>query len=67
LHQAVQLHKQRQIYLTSKPFWHGAMTDEVLQANKFLVRAHYDAVANSHDPAAIRAQIAPDFYDHGQR
>ncbi len=43
------------------------MTDAVLQANKSLVRAHYDAVTNSHNPDAIRAQIAPDFYDHAAR
>jgi len=35
-----------------------------LQANKALVLAHYDAVTNGHDPAAIHAQIAPDFFDH---
>jgi hypothetical protein len=40
------------------------MTDAVLQANKALVRAHYDAVTNSHNPDAIRAQMALDFYDH---
>jgi|SRR5947209_5403093 len=42
------------------------MTD-VLQANKSLVRAHYDAVTNSHNPDAIRTQITSDFYDHGAR
>jgi steroid delta-isomerase-like uncharacterized protein len=38
-------------------------------ANKALVRAHYDAVTNGHDPDAIRAQVAEDFFDHsaGQR
>jgi steroid delta-isomerase-like uncharacterized protein len=43
------------------------MTDAVLQANKALVRAHYDAVTNSHNPDAIRAQMAFDFYDHAAR
>jgi predicted ester cyclase len=33
-------------------------------ANKALILAHYDAVTNSHDPDAIRAQVAPDFFDH---
>ena len=40
------------------------MFDPVLEANKALVLAHYDAVANRHDPDAIRArqgqnEIAP--------
>jgi steroid delta-isomerase-like uncharacterized protein len=35
-----------------------------LAANKALVLAHYDAVTNRHDPDAIRAQVAPDFFDH---
>jgi len=43
------------------------MADPVLQANKALVRAHYDAITNSHDPDAIRAQMALDFYDHAAR
>jgi steroid delta-isomerase-like uncharacterized protein len=43
------------------------MTDAVLRANKALVRAHYDAVTNSHDPDAIRAQVALNFYDHAAR
>ena len=43
------------------------MTKQVLEANKALVRAHYDAVTNNHDPDAIRAQVAPDFYDHAAR
>jgi len=41
------------------------MSDPVLEANKALVLAHYDAVTNSHDPDAIRAQVSSDFYDHG--
>ena len=41
------------------------MSDPVLEANKALVLAHYDAVTNSHDPDAIRAQVTSDFYDHG--
>src|SRR5262245_62849650 len=36
-----------------------------LEANKALVLAHYDAVTNSHDPDAIRTQVASDFFDHG--
>ncbi|WP_407148357.1 ester cyclase [Bradyrhizobium sp. ORS 86] len=40
------------------------MSDTSLDANKALVLAHYDAVTNGHDPDAIRAQIAPDFFDH---
>jgi len=40
------------------------MTSSVLDANKALVRAHYDAVTNGHDPDAIRAQISSDFFDH---
>ena len=35
-----------------------------LEANKALVRAHYDAVINAFDADAIRAQVADDFYDH---
>jgi steroid delta-isomerase-like uncharacterized protein len=41
------------------------MTSKTLEANKALIRAHYDAVTNGHDPAAIRTQVAPDFFDHG--
>jgi steroid delta-isomerase-like uncharacterized protein len=37
---------------------------EDTEANKALVRAHYDAVTNSHDPDTIRRQVAADFYDH---
>jgi len=40
------------------------MSTADLQANKALVLAHYDAVTNGHDPAAIHAQVAPDFFDH---
>lgn len=39
-------------------------TNSVLDANKALVRAHYDAVTNSHDPDAIRRQVTGDFVDH---
>jgi steroid delta-isomerase-like uncharacterized protein len=35
-----------------------------LEANKSLVRAHYDSVTNRFDPEAIRAQVHPDFFDH---
>ncbi|WGS21998.1 MULTISPECIES: ester cyclase [unclassified Bradyrhizobium] len=40
------------------------MSNATLDANKALVLAHYDAVTNGHDPDAIRAQLAPDFFDH---
>jgi steroid delta-isomerase-like uncharacterized protein len=40
------------------------MTDTTLEANKALIRAHYDAVTNSHRPDAIRAQVASEFFDH---
>lgn len=43
------------------------MTDAIVQANKFLLQAHYDAGTNGHHPDAIDAQIAPDFYDHAAR
>lgn len=40
------------------------MSNPTLDANKALVLAHYDAVANRHDPDVIRVQLAPDFFDH---
>lgn len=40
------------------------MSNAILDANKALVLAHYDAVSNGHDPDAIRAQLAPAFFDH---
>ncbi|MEY9208429.1 ester cyclase [Bradyrhizobium elkanii] len=40
------------------------MSNATIDANKALVLAHYDAVTNRHDPEAIRAQLAPDFFDH---
>ncbi|MBR0870280.1 ester cyclase [Bradyrhizobium tropiciagri] len=40
------------------------MSNATLDANKALVLAHCDAVTNRHDPDAIRAQLAPDFFDH---
>jgi steroid delta-isomerase-like uncharacterized protein len=40
------------------------MPASTLEANKALVLAHYDAVTNSHDPEAIRAQVSTDFFDH---
>jgi len=43
---------------------HRFMSDTSPEANKALVLAHYDAVTNSHDPDAIRAQLAPNFFDH---
>jgi steroid delta-isomerase-like uncharacterized protein len=44
------------------------MTDEN-EANKALIRAHYQATTNDFDPAAIDRQVGDDFYDHvaGQR
>lgn len=35
-----------------------------LEANKALVRAHYDAVINAFDADAIHAQVLDDFYVH---
>jgi steroid delta-isomerase-like uncharacterized protein len=35
-----------------------------LEANKALIRAHYDATLNRFDSAAIAEQVADDFYDH---
>jgi len=35
------------------------------EANKALIRAHYDATSNAYKPAAIERQIAADFVDHG--
>jgi steroid delta-isomerase-like uncharacterized protein len=35
------------------------------EANKALIRAHYDATANSFKPSAIDRQVAADFVDHG--
>lgn len=40
------------------------MSAAILDANKELVLAHDDAVANRHNPDAIRAQLAPGFFDH---
>jgi len=33
-------------------------------ANKALIRAHYQATTNDFDPAAIDRQVGEDFYDH---
>jgi steroid delta-isomerase-like uncharacterized protein len=35
------------------------------EANKALIREHYDATINAFRPAAIDRQIAADFVDHG--
>jgi steroid delta-isomerase-like uncharacterized protein len=35
------------------------------EANKALIREHYDATTNAFKPAAIDRQIAADFVDHG--
>jgi steroid delta-isomerase-like uncharacterized protein len=34
-------------------------------ANKALIRAHYDSTANAYRPSVIERQVAPDFVDHG--
>jgi len=34
------------------------------EANKALIRAHYQATTNDFDPAAIDRQVGEDFYDH---
>jgi steroid delta-isomerase-like uncharacterized protein len=36
------------------------------EANKALIRAHYDAAANSYRPSVIDRQVAADFVDHAQ-
>jgi len=35
------------------------------EANKALIRAHYDSTANAYKPSVIDRQVAPDFVDHG--
>ena len=35
------------------------------EANKALIREHYDATTNAFKPAAIDRQVAADFVDHG--
>jgi steroid delta-isomerase-like uncharacterized protein len=35
-----------------------------IEANKALIRAHYDSTLNRFDSAAIAEQVADDFYDH---
>jgi steroid delta-isomerase-like uncharacterized protein len=35
------------------------------EANKALIREHYDATSNAYRPAAIDRQVAADFIDHG--
>ena len=34
-------------------------------ANKALIRAHYDSAANAYKPSVIDRQVAADFVDHG--
>jgi steroid delta-isomerase-like uncharacterized protein len=34
-------------------------------ANKALIRSHYDRLVNRHDLTAADEQLAPDFVDHG--
>src|SRR4051812_47047081 len=36
------------------------------EANKALIRAHYDSTANGYKPSVIDRQVAADFVDHGQ-
>src|SRR5262249_437867 len=43
--------------------WGTAMNQS--EANKALIREHYDATTNAFKPAAIDRQIAADFVDHG--
>lgn len=38
---------------------------DLTDANKALIRAHYEATINRFDPARIDQQVAPDFIDHG--
>ena len=35
-------------------------------ANKALIRAHYDSAANAYRPSVIDRQVAADFVDHAQ-
>ncbi|MHC1946676.1 ester cyclase [Bradyrhizobium sp. UFLA06-06] len=58
--------RMRRILLFLQPFLENRspMSQATIDANKALVLAHYDAVTNRHDPDAIRAQLAPDFFDH---
>jgi steroid delta-isomerase-like uncharacterized protein len=37
-----------------------------IEANKALIRAHYDSAANGYRPSVIDRQVAPDFVDHSQ-
>jgi steroid delta-isomerase-like uncharacterized protein len=36
------------------------------EANKALIRAHYDSAANAYRPSVIDRQVAADFVDHAQ-
>jgi len=36
------------------------------EANKALIRAHYDSTVNAYRPSVIDRQVAPDFVDHNQ-
>ena len=36
------------------------------EANKALIRAHYESAANAYRPSVIERQVAPDFVDHAQ-
>lgn len=37
-----------------------------IEANKALIRAHYDSAANAYRPSVIDRQVAADFVDHAQ-
>jgi steroid delta-isomerase-like uncharacterized protein len=43
--------------------WGGTAMNQS-EANKALIRAHCDAIANGLKPAVIERQVAPDFIDH---
>ena len=36
------------------------------EANKALIRAHYDSTGNAYRPSVIDRQVAADFVDHAQ-
>jgi steroid delta-isomerase-like uncharacterized protein len=36
------------------------------EANKALIRAHYESAANAYRPSVIERQVAADFLDHNQ-
>jgi steroid delta-isomerase-like uncharacterized protein len=48
----------------SSPLLGTAMNQS--EANKALIRAHYDSAANAYRPSVIDRQVATDFVDHAQ-